>query len=85
MLEGLKNDAKKIAKAAKDLLRFLILFGIVLIFKTLILNLLPSDSPNVEEEGGVIETEVIETEDPDSHSAIIPLTVTAPMWTPDGG
>jgi len=82
MLEMLKNDAKKIAKAAKDLLRFLILFGIVLIFKTLILNLLPSDSPNVEEEGGVIETEVIETEvieteDPDSHSTIIPLTVTA--------
>ncbi|MCH2600527.1 MAG: hypothetical protein MKZ94_14025 [Pirellulales bacterium] len=80
MLEGLKNDAKKIAKAAKDLLRFLILFGIVLIFKTLILNLLPSDSPNVEEEGGVIETE-----ESDSHSTIIPLTVTAPMWTPYGG
>jgi len=73
MFEMLKNDAKKIAKAAKDLLRFLILFGIVLIFKTLILNLLPSESPNVEEEGGVIETE-----DPDSHSTIIPLTVTAP-------
>ena len=73
MFEMLKNDAKKIVKAAKDLLRFLILFGIVLIFKTLILNLLPSESPNVEEEGGVIETE-----DPDSHSTIIPLTVTAP-------
>ena len=73
MFEMLKNDAKKIAKAAKDLLRFLILFGIVLIFKTLILNLLPSESPNVEEEGGVIETE-----DPDSHSTIIPLIVTAP-------
>ena len=73
MLEGLKNDARKIAKAAKDLLRFLILFGIVLIFKTLILNLLPSDGPNAEEEGGVIETE-----ESDSHSTIIPLTVTAP-------
>ena len=36
MLEGLKNDAKKIAKAAKDLLRFLILFGInILINNTL--------------------------------------------------
>ena len=80
MFEMLKNDAKKIAKAAKDLLRFLILFGIVLIFKTLILSLLPSASPNVEEEGGVIETE-----ESDSHSTIIPLTVTAPMWTPYGG
>ena len=35
MLEGLKNDAKKIAKAAKGLLRFLILFGIVIIFKAI--------------------------------------------------
>ena len=73
MRQILKNDAKKIAKGAKSFLRFLILFFIMLVVKQLILNLLPSDSPNVEEKGGVVEEKggVIETEDPASHSTFI--------------
>ena len=67
MRQILKNDAKKIAKGAKSFLRFLILFFIMLVVKQLILNLLPSDSPNVEEKGGVVE------EKSESFSPVSPL------------